>query len=449
MKKEFPLAMASRLSTAYYEMTWMNLAANFYDFYEGCQCGAIALDQVGAEATKQFLEVLANVISEKDYSEEEQNAMIDALLELRKVITERVETITYYTDRLSIYEYLMNRAEYSFKDNIEATDDEEEARKLLQFIFNSEDNAVVNMRIRDMVSQLPIRMTKGHFYDLVNGSLGIYEGTDEESFSGYLYMLLSAAGLGKKQGTFTENAAYEEVLTKLSAYDFSILSKEQFEEMDALVADATAKITVEAESFLPLQSLVNFLLAILLVEKEGYKTSESRTQMLPIISEVAEHFTGYLETEDEPSVSEETVSRFIYLEGRLEKIAQQVLRDEGKLDEYLAEEEEPADEIIRLGMAKKLIGTSKFVSFEEADKTIVDSKRIEAARKDMSAAFEEAFAGKDRRYMRAVMAQVLKELPVFFNSHNEVMNYVLQALQGCRDQAEKRASLDMVWQLLD
>ena len=45
---------------------------------------------------------------------------------------------------------------------------------------------------------------------------------------------------------------------------------------------------------------------------------------------------------------------------------------------------------------------------------------------------------------RAVMAAVLRELPVYFNNHTEVMNYVRNSLDGCRDEQEKRISLELL-----
>ena len=50
---------------------------------------------------------------------------------------------------------------------------------------------------------------------------------------------------------------------------------------------------------------------------------------------------------------------------------------------------------------------------------------------------KESFDNGDRSRNRAVMAAVLKELPVFFNSRTEVMNYVRESLSGCRDIYEK------------
>ena len=45
---------------------------------------------------------------------------------------------------------------------------------------------------------------------------------------------------------------------------------------------------------------------------------------------------------------------------------------------------------------------------------------------------------------RAVMAAVLKELPVYFNNHTEVMNYVRNSLASCRDEKEKKISIELL-----
>ena len=45
---------------------------------------------------------------------------------------------------------------------------------------------------------------------------------------------------------------------------------------------------------------------------------------------------------------------------------------------------------------------------------------------------------------RAVMAAVLRELPVYFNNHTEVMNYVRNSLASCRDEREKKISIELL-----
>ena len=56
----------------------------------------------------------------------------------------------------------------------------------------------------------------------------------------------------------------------------------------------------------------------------------------------------------------------------------------------------------------------------------------------------EALETGSRLRNRAVMAAVLRELPVFFNNHTEVMNYVRNALEGCRDEKEKKISVELL-----
>ena len=45
---------------------------------------------------------------------------------------------------------------------------------------------------------------------------------------------------------------------------------------------------------------------------------------------------------------------------------------------------------------------------------------------------------------RAVMAEVLKELPVYFHNHTEVMNYVRNSLDSCRDEREKLICVELL-----
>ena len=449
MKKEFPLAVSGRLKTAYYEMTWMNLSATLYDFYEGYREKRLNPGPDSIFLAKSCLDMMQILTSDGETDEAAVPDKIEELKELRKTITERVEQMTYYTDRLAVYEYLLNRAEYGFKTELPETDDEEEARKILRFIFSTEDNAAVNMRIRDMVSQLPVRMTKGHFYDLVRSGLGIYEGTDEASLQGFLYMVLSAAGIRKEKVSVPENEDYEALIDYLAGFDYSILSEADFGEIGTRLGQVTEELSGESEFLLALAETVNYQLALLLLSEEDRKSSESRHQLLPVVREVTEAFARALSENEEPEISEETVSRFTYLEGRLEKLSEAVLRDEGKLDEYLAENASPAEEVRTLGMVKRLIGTSSFASFENPDMTPVTAERILEAGKALTEALDRVISGRDRRFVRAVMAQVLKELPVFFNSHTEVMNYCLQSLKGCRDNAEKRAALDLLWQMFE
>ena len=84
-----------------------------------------------------------------------------------------MEAITRYVDLFELYEYALNRVEYRFKEMDRVEDDEAFARKVLRYIFESDDNSVINNRIKEIISQLPVRITKEKYYDFMRSGIGM------------------------------------------------------------------------------------------------------------------------------------------------------------------------------------------------------------------------------------------------------------------------------------
>ena len=78
-----------------------------------------------------------------------------------------------YTDAFELYEYILNRKEYGFEENVdeelekmfEEFDAEQFSAEVFNFIFADKDKVAVNAKIQQIVGQLPLRMTKARFYD--------------------------------------------------------------------------------------------------------------------------------------------------------------------------------------------------------------------------------------------------------------------------------------------
>ena len=62
---------------------------------------------------------------------------------------------------------------------------------------------------------------------------------------------------------------------------------------------------------------------------------------------------------------------------------------------------------------------------------------------------QDKFQNCDRMIMGAIMANTINKVPVFFNSHSEVMNYVLYSLSKCTDPAEKYACVEILNEIMD
>ena len=54
---------------------------------------------------------------------------------------------------------------------MEQLEDDEEYTKDVCFIFNSEDNLQINEMIKEIIRQLPIRITKQKYFDYLEDSL--------------------------------------------------------------------------------------------------------------------------------------------------------------------------------------------------------------------------------------------------------------------------------------
>ena len=106
-----------------------------------------------------------------------------------------MELLSSYVDTFEVYEYAINRVEYRFKDLEELEDDEEFAREVLRYIFEEEDNVIINDRIKDIIGQLPVRIAKKKYFDYIMGSLGELVGAQRDIFESYIYMIRSRAML--------------------------------------------------------------------------------------------------------------------------------------------------------------------------------------------------------------------------------------------------------------
>lgn len=96
----------------------------------------------------------------------------DALWGLRSQVMAEMETATAYTDAFQAYEYVLNRLEGRFAPQPVGTmggEDHDEAMtgRIMAYITDARDAMTVNERIRSVLGQLPVRLTRNRFFSLV------------------------------------------------------------------------------------------------------------------------------------------------------------------------------------------------------------------------------------------------------------------------------------------
>ena len=414
-----------------------------YNLYEQCRDG----NDMDKELTAKLRAVIAAYFEGGECS-----ALLEELKELRNLVVEKMEAVSAYTDSFTVYEYILNRMELKFAGEDKPIDDEAETKELLQRVFAGQDQSALNVKVQILLSQLPVRMTRAKFLDMIEDSLKLYENSEQESVEKFLYMLRSAAGIyqPKRKAEFAALAAAEKEFASAS---YKTMEETEYMELVDRMQDVVAELNELSDYYTALQEVINqFYVLLLTAPVAGEDAKEAGAKMMGISRFIAEQSKA----EEPDGLTDELMELFAYAEGKLERLAEAVAKGkslQSDLLDYNAADmkKEGLEELGKLlELCATLNSGSLFVSLEETDNIEpADAAFINQATKLMQGELEKLLDSKEMIVKRAVMAAVLKELPVLFRTQKEVMDYVQYSLENCRDYSEKRISLDLLHEALD
>ena len=126
-----------------------------------------------------------------------EDADMKLISDVRNTITAKMKVLTSYTDAFEMYEYILNRKEYSYPENVDEEIQKELkeldeagvsgfAEEIYRFVFADQDKVAINSKLQSIIGQLPIRMTKNRFYDILGETLDIYNGVEKESLDQFI-----------------------------------------------------------------------------------------------------------------------------------------------------------------------------------------------------------------------------------------------------------------------
>jgi len=104
------------------------------------------------------------------------------------------------------------------------------------------------------------------------------------------------------------------------------------------------------------------------------------------------------------------------------------------------------DQILQvLKHSGKLLSNSLFIDLEgEKEEVTVEEEMVEKEAKLLEDELSILFAEHDRVISRAVIANTINKMPVFFKNHTEVMEYIHYSLERCSDSYEKAACVEII-----
>ena len=443
-------AYANAYISATHEYSLIHLVLNYYTIKEiQDETNGIDKDEylsavVDKIHTLLFQTVLAGAMPE-DYEE-----MIQTIHDLRDEMTKKMTILTAYTDALQIYEYVLNRIEYTVKGEEFPVEETELAAKVFQYLFNDNDKMVVNSKIQMVTGQLPIRMTKNRFFDYLTDTLNIYNGSDKSSVDDFVTMLKTTALLELPENFDDAYPAIVGFVKTLQGTDFKQVDFDAYNTIMKQFAFTTEYLTELVSNYLLVMEIVNDLYAVLLALPYEKNQNEVAKVCIDMIKGLHDAF---ISEADIPEVVDEG---FVQIEGVQEELGEDIMQYESILSEVMTEHKDTISWIMSekifnsLSLISKLMSNSLFIDLEENEiDEPADMDYITAKRDELVGLLTDFFGSHPKEVNRAVMAALFSNMPVLFNSQQEIKDYIEYSLNHCSNAGELMACAKILEDMME
>jgi hypothetical protein len=268
-----------------------------------------------------------------------------------------------------------------------------------------------------MIGQLPVRITKQKYVDLLSDSLNAYLGSEEENLKSYLYMLRTSAMLYREEGMEEYYPELAKRMQQLAAVDYKNITKQIFDQCVGTLRVATRMLETEITVYFGLQEMINEVYTMLLcatyagmVENEH---EDAAASAMSILREINESFLGTEKSE----LNDEFLDKFTDMEGVQEDLSYELTVLEDAFYEIKHTHKDLAksmmlDQLLQvLERSEKLMSNSLFIDLEEDKMEVtVDEELLEKESNALITEMMSMFEKQDKVVSRAIMANTLNKM---------------------------------------
>lgn len=359
---------------------------------------------------------------------------------LRRQISDEMMVIVAYTDIFYAYDYVLSRMERRFNTTLPplAATDDECMERLFGFVISAESLAVLNRRIQLVMEQLPVRFTRQKFFAMVREALSAYIGSDQSGLRQTMYLLRSSAMVAlteEQAGRYPQLKAASDRLKTLFS-QLKTMDAGQYKEARDMIDLTSKKLAAYSDLYQMIEELVNDLYTLALTRPEAVKNSGEESAAMEILRKL----------QDNPAAMMEAMENIDKLEGVQEQYFEKYLRLDSPPE--AAKGELPVVRHAR--MVELLLSSSPFaVLDEEPSEQAVTRSDVDLAARQFTEQLEVVFSENPKPVIRAVMAITLANLPVCFNSRDELRDYIKNSLASCTDSVEKEGCMELLEQVME
>lgn len=436
---------------SYHDLSFIRLSMNYFTYYEVVKEGG-KLDN----SLNSLLGAFNNIVKETIISQDKNtdyDKYVKELDSIRNKIIDIMKGLTSYVDIFNIYEYCLNRVEYKFKDgnNFLQITDADMTNQLMNYIVSDNDNVVINGKIGEIVRQLPLRMTKNRFFQLLKEGIKVYTGSEISGLEDYLYLLKTSSMAEISPFIEILNPDLKVIYSQFKNVNFSNLTEDHYNDLKNKLSFVVDHIERSISMYMTLEELINDLYTILLGKSNEDLTNQSQEICRAVIMKINEKFIDDQLMDIYDSVADD----FTRLEGEQEKLQRLIYSHQNILQLILSDYQDILLEDIKtakmfddIGKMEILTSGSIFVEFTERNNEIATKEYVLSKYEELEKDLKDLFTKNNKYVNRAVMAHVLSGLPVFFNNIDEIVTYIQNSFEQCGDQSEKAAAFEIFLEMI-
>ncbi|MBO4395212.1 MAG: hypothetical protein J5819_02555 [Eubacterium sp.] len=365
------------------------------------------------------------------------------LRELRRENKKRMEFFTVLTDRLTAYEYVLNRYELKYApedrldDFLKSNPEDAFLNRLIIYLTKDRDKKIFGTKLQSVIGEIPVQITRNKLFEHIDRVMKLYLDSDETALDELLYMLRMASLVMQPGEYLGEYPLLEKPLNDFETTVLDEMDEAGYNLLRDEIFDLAGKLESIMDYYHELQRCVNDTLALCLVRKW---LPEQEVLVSPAVSDVITHILDGNPNEND----------FVPFEGRIEEVSLRLQRQMARVEapDMNAEEEE---EYLDVATLARLLSNSMFA---EIDPLFVESRTVtkEMLKEKEEKLFNEmteVMKASQKPVRRAIIAKVLEKLPPFISSQDEIQEYVRVNLFNCRDKAERCAVMAILLEMME
>lgn len=452
LEKNLPI-YRNRLFDIYHQVSLLHVTMDYFVLYETLQEKSGKENGYLADTISEINQVIQTIFIDGISSEEEKKEQIAKILSARDEVIRMMKILTMYTDKLQIYEHVVNRMELKFENQIELAEVDTFVQKVYQYIFSGKDNVVINESIKEVLAELPVRMARSKYFQMIENSMSVYKDADKSALDRFVYMLETSAMLYEPEGVGEYFLDIKEFSDRLGKMCFSAMSEAEFRMVYDELQEKAEFIEEVADLYVSIQGLLNSLYCYETSFQGQEHEKESEQACLAIIKGVNQLFAEG----NWADIPQEIQEKLVLTEGKQESLVEEMMQLEAGLMDIQMGQEEKLEQLGMLedfdkldAMQQLLAASGTFVEFEEeAVEETADEAYVMEETAKLLEKLKVQFAENEMCVNRAVIAATISKFPVFFTSSKEVEEYIRESLERCQDDAERQASMNVIQAIME